>query len=160
MALLRYWRRRFLTEMALMWTEEVTAPFASRPLTSTLSGEVTSSSVFVPVSSRCFARAANRAPQARSAASALSALVVQTAVNSTSVLACSAGRWERADQVPLTLAPISPSRTLSAMIASLLRNPRLSSGYLGPRSRLREHSSAVEADRPCFGEAPTRATFA
>jgi hypothetical protein len=35
--------------------------------------------------------------------------VVQTAVNSTSLLACSAGRWERADQVPVTLAPIRPS---------------------------------------------------
>ena len=41
--------------------------------------------------------------------------VVHTAVNSTSELACNAGRWERADQVPVTLAPINPSRILSAI---------------------------------------------
>jgi hypothetical protein len=59
---------------------------------------------------------ANRAPHARRVASALSARLVQTAVNSTSELACNAGTWERADQVPLTLAPIRPNRILFAML--------------------------------------------
>src|ERR1700747_638878 len=55
---------------------------------------------------------ASRAPQVRRAASALSARVVHTAVNSTSELARTAGRWDRADQVPVTLAPSRPSLIL------------------------------------------------
>ena len=39
---------------APMWTD-ATAPFTNWPLTRTLSGEVTSSNVLVPVSSHCFA---------------------------------------------------------------------------------------------------------
>src|SRR5438132_1433719 len=62
-------------------------------------------------------------PQAWRAASALSALVVRTAVNSTSVLACTAGRWDRADHVPLTLAPIRPNRILSGMSLPPRENP-------------------------------------
>src|SRR5262249_33486192 len=70
-----------------------------------------------------------RAPQACRAASALSGRVVQTAVNSTSALARAAGKCERDDQVPLTLAPISASRIFPAISPSpsarLRKNPRL-----------------------------------
>ena len=50
---------------------------------------------------------------------ALAALVLQTAVSSTSALARNAGRCERADQVPLTLAPIRPSRIFCALFLPL-----------------------------------------
>jgi hypothetical protein len=50
-------------------------------------------------------------------------LVVQTAVRSTSWLSCTAGRCDRDDQVPLTLAPISPKRILSAMAVFLFIEP-------------------------------------
>src|SRR5271169_283118 len=46
--------------MAPIWTD-ATAPFASRPLMSTLSGEVTLSHMLAPVSSHCFAWVATTA---------------------------------------------------------------------------------------------------
>ncbi len=49
------------------------------------------------------------------------------AASSTSALACNAGRCERADQVPCTLAPIRPSQLLSAISPASrqnFRNPR------------------------------------
>jgi hypothetical protein len=58
---------------------------------------------------------ASFAPNALRASSALSGLVVQTAVSSTSGLARNAGKWEREAQVERTLAPIKPSRILFAM---------------------------------------------
>jgi hypothetical protein len=58
---------------------------------------------------------ASFAPNALRASSALSGLVVQTAVSSTSGLARSAGKCDWEAQVDLTLAPINPKRILFAM---------------------------------------------
>src|SRR5262249_497068 len=59
---------------------------------------------------------ASFAPKALSAASAVSERVVQTAVNSTSGLASSAGKCDWEAQVERTLAPTNPRRILSAMM--------------------------------------------
>ena len=59
---------------------------------------------------------ANLAPKCWRASSALSGLVVQTAVSSTSGLAISAGKCDWADQVEVTLAPTNPKRILSVTI--------------------------------------------
>src|SRR6059036_1794928 len=58
---------------------------------------------------------ASCAPHVRRASSALSGLVVQTAVSSTSGLASSAGKCDWEAQFERTLAPTNPRRILFAM---------------------------------------------
>src|SRR5262245_43343814 len=90
---------------------------------------------------------ASFAPNASRAASAVSRRVVQTAVSSTSGLACSAGKCDCAAQVERTLAPMNPRRIRCAM------NVLLTSGSvtLHPWANGRSTESSRSTNLPCTG---------